>query len=114
MVVEATTRLEPHDLLRCVKGIERDLGRLSGMRWGPRPIDLDIILYGDRQVETEDLQIPHIRFHERQFVLRPLSDLVPDLVAPGQTSTIQQLADSAAIGEVLSHLGPLQEYPDQP
>src|SRR4051812_49334647 len=49
MVVEATTRLEPHALLSCLKQIERDLGRTVGRRWGQRPIDLDIILYGDRQ-----------------------------------------------------------------
>jgi 2-amino-4-hydroxy-6-hydroxymethyldihydropteridine diphosphokinase len=114
MVVEATTRLEPHALLACVKGIERDLGRTGGIRWGQRPIDLDIILYGDRQVDTPDLQIPHIRFAERQFVLCPLADLVPDLIPPGQTATVQELADNApSIGEILARLGPLPEYPGQ-
>lgn len=114
MVVEATTHLEPHALLGCLKQIERDLGRIGGMRWGLRPIDLDIILYGDRQVDTPDLQIPHVRFHERQFVLLPLAELVPDLVPPGLTVTVQELADHApAIGEILARLGPLPASPDQ-
>lgn len=114
MVVEATTRLEPHALLGCLKQIERELGRTAGMRWGPRPIDLDIILYGDRQVETADLHIPHVRFAERQFVLLPLAELVPELVPPGLTTTVRELANNApAIGEVLARLGPLPDFPDQ-
>lgn len=114
MVVEATTRLEPHALLACLKRIERDLGRGGGIRWGPRPIDLDIILYGSRQVDTDDLQIPHMRFGERPFVLLPLADLAPDLVPPGHSVTILELAARApAIGEVIARLGPLADLPDE-
>jgi 2-amino-4-hydroxy-6-hydroxymethyldihydropteridine diphosphokinase len=114
MVVQATTKLEPHALLACLKQIERDLGRLGGIRWGPRPIDLDIILYGDLRLDTPDLQIPHVRFAERQFVLSPLADLVPDLVPPGMTVPVRELAATAPpIGEVIGGLGALSEHPDQ-
>ena len=85
-----TTDLEPHPLLDCVKDIEVRLGRVPGTRWGPRPIDVDIVLYHDRVVSEDDLKIPHPRMLERTFVLRPLVDLDPDLVHP---VTGERLAD---------------------
>jgi 2-amino-4-hydroxy-6-hydroxymethyldihydropteridine diphosphokinase len=85
-----TTGLEPHPLLDYVKGIEARLGRGSGPRWGPRPIDIDIVLYGNRVVSDSDLTIPHPRMLERTFVLRPLVDLDPDLIHP---ITGERLAD---------------------
>jgi 2-amino-4-hydroxy-6-hydroxymethyldihydropteridine diphosphokinase len=83
MVAEIDTNLEPPDLLKEVKHIEADQGRVPGERWGPRPVDIDILLYGDQVVNTSDLAIPHPRMWERAFVLRPLADLTPDIVAPG-------------------------------
>ncbi|KAJ7534099.1 hypothetical protein O6H91_13G080000 [Diphasiastrum complanatum] len=75
--VAATTTLEPHALLQALKRIESHLGRsFQGMRYGPRPIDLDIIFYGNHTVETDTLQIPHKLFMERPFVLAPLIDLL--------------------------------------
>ena len=80
-VVEIETAMPPKDLLRCIKQVERDLGRdLSGTRNGPRPIDLDIILYGVDQnpsllFHDDELEIPHARLSEREFVLAPLIDL---------------------------------------
>jgi 2-amino-4-hydroxy-6-hydroxymethyldihydropteridine diphosphokinase len=88
-----TTTLEPHPLLDYVKGIETRLGRRPGVRWGPRPIDIDIVLYDDRVVLEVDLTIPHPRMLERIFVLRPLVDLDPDLVHP---ITGERLADVLA------------------
>jgi 2-amino-4-hydroxy-6-hydroxymethyldihydropteridine diphosphokinase len=74
--VAARTKLDPHALLSTLKQIESELGRASGgIRYGPRPLDLDIIFYGDKTVNTERLQIPHARFMERPFVLAPLVDL---------------------------------------
>ncbi|CAK9873715.1 unnamed protein product [Sphagnum jensenii] len=74
--VAARTKLDPHALLSTLKQIESELGRASGgIRYGPRPLDLDIIFYGDKTVDTEKLQIPHARFMERPFVLAPLVDL---------------------------------------
>jgi 2-amino-4-hydroxy-6-hydroxymethyldihydropteridine diphosphokinase len=73
-----TTGLAPHALLRAVKAIERAAGREAGPRWGPRPLDIDLLLYDDQRVKTPDLVIPHPRLAERRFVLAPLQDLRPD------------------------------------
>lgn len=84
MVVEISTQLDPHRLLRHCKDLEKRLGReASGERWGPRPLDLDVLLYGNRRLATANLVVPHPRMWERAFVLRPLFDLAPDLRAPG-------------------------------
>ncbi|XP_006657962.3 protein STRUBBELIG-RECEPTOR FAMILY 7-like isoform X2 [Oryza brachyantha] len=75
--VRGTTKMEPHELLRRLKEIEKDIGRhTDGIRYGPRPIDLDILLYGDSRISTENLVVPHERIHERPFVLAPLVDLL--------------------------------------
>lgn len=80
------TELKPLDLLGELQRIEKQIGRTTTFRNGPRVIDLDILLYGDKQVHTERLQVPHPRIAERAFVLRPLCDIA----APSQ-----QLADGA-------------------
>jgi 2-amino-4-hydroxy-6-hydroxymethyldihydropteridine diphosphokinase len=85
------TGLGPELLLRHFKQIEHLIGRRSRKRWAPRPIDLDIALYGDLVLETADLTIPHPRLAERAFVLKPLLDLDPDLVDP---ATGKRLADT--------------------
>ncbi|XP_047958902.1 folate synthesis bifunctional protein, mitochondrial isoform X1 [Salvia hispanica] len=74
--VRGTTKLGPHKLLAVLKEIERDLGRTAGIRYGPRPIDLDILFYGSRTVNTDSLTIPHERIWERPFVMAPLIDLL--------------------------------------
>ncbi|KAF8661793.1 hypothetical protein HU200_056748 [Digitaria exilis] len=74
--IRGTTRLGPHEFLKKLKEIEKDIGRTSGIRYGPRPIDLDILLYGNSQINTETLIVPHERIHERPFVLAPLVDLL--------------------------------------
>lgn len=74
--VRGTTRLGPHDLLKKLKEIEKNIGRTDGIRYGPRPIDLDILLYGNCQINSETLIVPHERIHERPFVLAPLVDLL--------------------------------------
>ena len=92
LVVEINTTLPPHTLLRHLKLIEKRQGREEGdMRWGPRPIDLDILLYDDRQIRTASLVVPHPRMWERLFVLRPLADLRPDLAAPDGTPITELL-----------------------
>ncbi|TFE01944.1 2-amino-4-hydroxy-6-hydroxymethyldihydropteridine diphosphokinase [Jeotgalibacillus sp. R-1-5s-1] len=76
------TNLSPDELLvRCLE-IEQTLGRERVIRWGPRAIDLDVLLYDDEQLETERLTIPHPRMHERSFVLVPLLELNPSLIHP--------------------------------
>ncbi|KAG0467880.1 hypothetical protein HPP92_017208 [Vanilla planifolia] len=74
--IRGTTRLRPVELLKELKQIERRLGRVDGIRYGPRPIDLDILFYGKHKVESEELTIPHERIWERPFVLAPLIDLL--------------------------------------
>lgn len=69
------TELAPLDLLRLLKALEDELGRVPSRRWGPRAIDLDILLYGDERVEHPELQIPHPRLRERAFALAPLAEL---------------------------------------
>lgn len=78
------TRLEPHALLDALLLIEVNQGRLRGpVRWQPRSIDLDLLVYGDRVIRDRRLTVPHPRMHERAFVLKPLFDLAPDLDVPG-------------------------------
>jgi 2-amino-4-hydroxy-6-hydroxymethyldihydropteridine diphosphokinase len=87
------TDLPPRQLLDRLLGIERRLGRTrDGPRFGPRTIDLDLLLYGDRQVDEPGLQVPHPRLHERLFVLEPLAELDPDLVVPGRGPLSEILA----------------------
>ncbi|XP_050383680.1 folate synthesis bifunctional protein, mitochondrial-like [Argentina anserina] len=74
--VKAVTKLGPHELLGALKRIEKDMGRTQGIRYGPRPIDLDILFYGKLRVRSETLTIPHERIWERPFVIAPLMDLL--------------------------------------
>ena len=96
MVVEISTQLEPHTLHRHLQKIERDMGRdrQKSEKWGPRPIDIDLLLYGTRTLKTASLVVPHPRMWERHFVMRPLSDLAPDLTTPDGTPVSGLLASS--------------------
>jgi 2-amino-4-hydroxy-6-hydroxymethyldihydropteridine diphosphokinase len=76
MVVAVTTSLSPHDLFGHMSAIERRLGRTREIRWGPRTIDLDLLLYGSQTFVTPELTIPHPRMWDRAFVLIPLADVV--------------------------------------
>ncbi|MHB8158258.1 MAG: 2-amino-4-hydroxy-6-hydroxymethyldihydropteridine diphosphokinase [Desulfocucumaceae bacterium] len=82
-VASFETALDPQQLLGVLMGIENKMGRVRTIRWGPRVIDLDILLYGDSYINCPDLQIPHPRMEERAFVVVPLADLSPDLLLPG-------------------------------
>ena len=91
--LSATTLLGPSELLRFAKGIEVDLGRKPGFRNAPRPIDIDILLYGDLVVETPSLTIPHPGMAERAFVLAPLSEIAFEVVHPVSARRIGDLLD---------------------
>ena len=78
------TRFEPQALLAELQRIERVHGRERPYRNAPRTLDLDLLLYGDRHIDTPDLSVPHPRLHERAFALRPLAELAPDRVIPGR------------------------------
>jgi 2-amino-4-hydroxy-6-hydroxymethyldihydropteridine diphosphokinase len=82
MAIEIETGLEPVELLRLLKSIEREIGREDSYKWGPRIIDLDILLFDDLIVKEDNLQIPHPSMHERDFVLRPLCEIAPDRIHP--------------------------------
>jgi GTP cyclohydrolase-4 len=91
MVLRGHTPLEPDELLRFLKSVERRMGRERKLRYGPRPIDLDILAYADLQLETPDLTIPHPRIAERAFVLAPYAEIAPDLILPDQQHRIAEL-----------------------
>jgi 2-amino-4-hydroxy-6-hydroxymethyldihydropteridine diphosphokinase len=88
-----TTELEPRALLDRLLAIEHSLGRVrTAERYGPRTIDLDLLLYGDRVIDEPGLSVPHPRLAERRFVLEPLAELDPTLVVPGRGSVQSLLA----------------------
>jgi 2-amino-4-hydroxy-6-hydroxymethyldihydropteridine diphosphokinase len=98
-VVKVKTYLEPFDLLKAMISIEDGMGRerLSTPRFGPRIIDLDLILFDMQQIESEALVLPHPRMHRRRFVLEPICDIEPELIHPVSKKTMRQLLDDAAV-----------------
>lgn len=94
LVCEVRTLLSPQGLLALAKGIEARMGR-TGPTGAPRIIDIDILFYGDRVIETPELTIPHPRLHQRAFVLVPLVEIAPRLVHPVSGKTLKQLLKAA-------------------
>jgi len=92
------TSLEPRALLGVLLDVERRLGRVRDERWGPRTIDLDLLLYGDVVLDEPGLTVPHPRLHERAFALEPLQELDPELAVPGRGSVADLLAALAGEG----------------
>jgi 2-amino-4-hydroxy-6-hydroxymethyldihydropteridine diphosphokinase len=90
-VVQIETILTPEELLSAFKKVEQIMGRKNMIRWGPREIDLDLLMYDQLCFESPGLVIPHPRLHERAFVLIPLAEIAPDLVHPIQKKTIAEL-----------------------
>jgi 2-amino-4-hydroxy-6-hydroxymethyldihydropteridine diphosphokinase len=90
------TGLSPVDLLDALHAIERSRGRRreSEVRWGPRTLDLDLLVHGQAVIDGPDLIIPHPRLHERGFVLEPLEEIAPDLVVPGSGLTVRAHAQA--------------------
>ena len=95
-VVEVRTDLAPRALLDACLRVERDLGRVRDVRWGPRTVDVDLLVYDDETIDEPDLVVPHPRVHERSFALVPLLELEPDPVLAGA----RRVADAAPQGEV--------------
>lgn len=83
--VSVETGLDPHGLLAHCLDVERQLGRVRAVKWGPRIIDLDVLVYRNAVIDTPDLVLPHPHMTERAFVLRPLADIAPELMVKGRT-----------------------------
>jgi 2-amino-4-hydroxy-6-hydroxymethyldihydropteridine diphosphokinase len=94
MVAHIQTSLSPQDLLFVCMQIEKENGRTREIKWGPRTLDLDILLYGTQVIQEKNLVIPHPRMCERAFVMIPLCDLAPSLIHPVYKKTIQELTES--------------------
>jgi 2-amino-4-hydroxy-6-hydroxymethyldihydropteridine diphosphokinase len=92
------TTLEPLELLHVLQEIERRAGRVRTVRWGPRTLDLDLLLFGDRVIESDELQVPHPRMAERLFVLAPLAEIAPGAVDPVTGQTIADLLAACQAG----------------
>ncbi|GAK83550.1 2-amino-4-hydroxy-6-hydroxymethyldihydropteridine pyrophosphokinase [Vibrio ponticus] len=91
-VVAIKTQLTPLELLDCTQAIELEQGRVrKDERWGPRTLDLDIILYGNEVIDSERLIVPHYGMREREFVLYPLAEIAPNLTLPDGTELAQLL-----------------------
>ncbi len=93
MCLTAITTLEPVEILCTIKDIEKRLGRKPSKRWGPREIDIDILLIGDEIIKMPDLTVPHPFMHDRAFVLAPLVEIAPTIVHPVLKKSLQALFD---------------------
>lgn len=94
IAAEIETALEPLEFLNAVKVIERSMGRTPGERWGPRTIDIDIVLWGDLRVATPELTLPHQAFRKRAFVLAPLAEIAADAVDPVTGRQVRELLEA--------------------
>jgi 2-amino-4-hydroxy-6-hydroxymethyldihydropteridine diphosphokinase len=94
-VLEISTSLDPRGVLEAALEVEAELGRVRDERWGPRTLDVDVLLFDDREIDEPDLVVPHPRMHERGFVLVPLGELVTDPMLPGgrRRSTLRLAPD---------------------
>ncbi len=107
-VAEVAATLEPEALLTRCQAVEQEVGRVPGPRWGPRLIDVDILLYGEQTVDLPHLEIPHPRLHLRAFALVPLAELVPEAVHPALSRRIGELAQAIEGRGGVSVLGTIQ------
>jgi len=103
-VLEIETALAPDGLLEAIGAIEKALGRVRLIQDGPRTIDLDILFFGEKVIEQEDLIVPHPRLHERVFVLKGMDELAPDLVHPGLHTTVHALYERITTDSAQAHM----------
>jgi 2-amino-4-hydroxy-6-hydroxymethyldihydropteridine diphosphokinase len=94
------TKLSPMQVLSACREAEKFGGRVRRQRWGPRSIDLDLLLYDSLQICTEELTVPHPEMANRRFVLQPLAEIAPELIVPGFDKTVNRLLEEADAGRV--------------
>ena len=105
-VVEAETELDPEELLDVCLDIEKSRKRTRSETNGPRTLDIDIILFGDRVVQSEAVTIPHPRYTTRRFVLEPLAEIAPDVIDPVRSQTIGEIFDQARDSSSVERFAP--------
>lgn len=108
VVVRAETDLEPAGLLAVCQRVEVALGRVRDERWGPRTIDVDVLLFGARKIDSTDLTVPHPRMHERAFVIMPLLEVDPDPPMPDGSHLTDARLGPGAVGGVRPVAPPLR------
>lgn len=106
LVARVATRLEPQDLLGRVKQLEADAGRRPSFRDAPRPLDVDILLYGSRRIDSPELTVPHPRMLQRRFVLEPLAEIGSELRHPVTGRTIAEHLAELSVRERVVRLFP--------
>jgi 2-amino-4-hydroxy-6-hydroxymethyldihydropteridine diphosphokinase len=111
-VAQVRTRLAAEDLWRVLQQVEEALGRVRGERWGPRVIDLDLLLYGGEVIFTPGLTVPHPEMHRRAFVLAPLAEIAPEARHPVLGRSAAELLSDLDPGE-LEKLRPLPEFEEK-
>jgi 2-amino-4-hydroxy-6-hydroxymethyldihydropteridine diphosphokinase len=104
-VIEVRTALAAEDLLTQLLQIEKELGRVRKERWGPRLIDLDLLAYGQRQVQTQRLVLPHPELHRRRFVLEPWAEIAPEFIVPKFSVTVEALLKNCGDNNRVQKLG---------
>jgi len=90
-VIAAESEMPPQELLQTMQQVEKDRGRRPSGRWQPRTLDLDLLFYDRLIIVEEQLQIPHLRLHQRRFVLEPLAEIAPELIHPSFEKTVSEL-----------------------
>ena len=107
LVCAVETGLSPQELLELAQGVEGELERVPTFRYGPRTMDVDILLYGDEVIATPELRIPHPRLWERAFVLVPLAEIAPGIIHPALGKSMAELLEAVSGKEKVVMLGPL-------
>ncbi len=99
--VAITTTMAPEQLMAAVLAIEQEMGRRRTLQKGPRMIDIDIVLFGDRVVREPGLTVPHPAMHRRRFVLEPLAEIAPEARHPGLQHTVRELLNALPAGQAV-------------